>query len=191
MNFHPFYRRDIKVNEASLNKEDLKRLFSIIQTRLDKAVDIQIVNTNPDLFNDFEAAKEEIRRAFVMYYSTNKKMGDTVSGYDTPDLDSSTFPEQLANLFLSTKSTFEIHAGFAPRNWIELLIDFRRSRVSIDFITLPSNPTENGTAVNICGLEEPWVIETYDKLREFSMPDRTTAYTFTGAGSTTRSSLPS
>jgi hypothetical protein len=154
MNFHPFYRRDIKVNAASLGKEDLKRLFSIVQAQLDKAVDIQIANTDPNLFNDFDAVKQEIRRVFVVYYSINKKMGDAVSGYGIPDFDSGAFPEQIETLFLSTKSTFEIHANFAPRNTIELFIDFKRTRLSIDFISMPSNPTVNGTVVNIAGLED-------------------------------------
>jgi hypothetical protein len=167
MIFNPFYRRDIKVNEACLNKEDLKRLFSIVETQLGKAVKIQIETSNPDSSQDFESYKLEVNRVFVIHYNIRKKLGDEFSGYGIPNFDSSDFPERLESIYLSTRSTFEIVAKYAPRNHIEIFLDFKRARLAVDFISLPSNPTENGSIINIVGLEENWVIETYNKLKEF------------------------
>jgi hypothetical protein len=167
MNFSPFYRRDIKINEACLNNDDLKRLFSIIEIQSKKAVDIQIQSSNPDLFQDFEAAKEEIKNALIIHFNIRKKLGDEFSGFGTPNFDSSEFPERLESIFLSTKTSFENIAKFPPRNHIEMFLDFKRSRLSIDFVSMPSNPTENGSVVNVIGLEELWVIETYGKIKEF------------------------
>src|SRR5688572_25503898 len=104
MNFYPFYRRDIKIHQACLNKVDLKRLFSIVQAQLDKAVDIQIEKTNPDLFKDFEAVKQEIRHTMIIFYSITKAVEDAFSGYINPNFEASVFPERIETIFISTKS---------------------------------------------------------------------------------------
>ena len=73
MDFHPAYRRDVKINQASLDRANLRRLFAIVQAQLEKAVAIQIATYNPDLFDDFEAFKQEVVRAFIISYTINKK----------------------------------------------------------------------------------------------------------------------
>ena len=48
-----------------------------------------------------------------------------------------------------------------------LLLLFEKPTLKIDVRTLPSNPTENRSVINICGRDEDWLIATTNRIQEF------------------------
>lgn len=52
----------------------------------------------------------------------------------------------------------------------------------MDLITLPSNPTENRSIINVAGNDEAWVIATTEKIKEFFAKKRATRPVIHGSG---------
>lgn len=120
------------------------------------------------LFGSQENLKEELQRVFRVGYEITDTRKNTISGYGQISTDLPSFPRDISSLYISNTTLFRAATnGRMPRNAIDLFIDFSRPSMAINLINLPSNPTNNGSIVNVYGIDEDWVISTHQSLKEF------------------------
>ncbi len=166
MSGHPYFQRQIQVSSAQLSRNDIERLFHIVESQLKKSVTIQIdsFQGDADKKDEFSA---RVREVFLISYRVNKPDGDSYAGNGVPDFSGDSFPEDVQSIYINTRIPFEARANFPPNNFMNIFLDFKRPSLAIDFLTMPSNPTANGSEITIEGDSESWVIETYHKINEF------------------------
>jgi hypothetical protein len=161
------YRRDIRIANVVLSQGDLEELFLVIASRTKDAISLQVQSENPTLFENEEQIVREVTNCMRISHVVRDTKANSITGYDVPDLQGHDFPDDIQSIFISTRETFQAIATRSPRNYVEAFISFVRTPVALNFIYMPSNPTENGSIINVYGYNEGWVVSTFQKLKEF------------------------
>jgi len=162
----PQYRRDIFPRNLVLSASDLHDFSELIFKINEKAINLEIssiVKSNPE---DEEKNKETIKSLMKVEYNYTSSNGNSVQGLGVQNNDKE-FPEHLKSFFISNASYAKAVAGQKPKNTVEVFIVFEKPSLKIDLITLPSNPTENNSIINVDGRDEDWVITTAEKINKF------------------------
>lgn len=107
-----------------------------------------------------------MKGCFQINYITHDKKDNDIIGISRPDFYSRVF-KKISAIYLSNSEIFESFATRTPRNHINMFIDFKRSPLSINLYTIPSNPTDNGSVANIYGYEEDYLAAFFARLEEF------------------------
>jgi hypothetical protein len=93
---------------------------------------------------------------------------DFIEGTDIPHLGRSELDAPLRSICISNTDIFSKAArGIKPQNCVDLYLDFKHPPLAIDFYNMPSNPTANGSVVNVYGFNEDWVNSTHKQLQDF------------------------
>lgn len=162
------YRRDIRIENVVLDRTDIVNLMSLVQSKTNDAQELQFATENEALFESREKLEEEVRRVFRINYNIHDFKDNMLSGYDVINLDTGGIPENIKSVYISNINAFKTAAsGRLPRNGVDIFVDFKRPSMAINFLNMPSNPTDNKSVANVFGLDEDWVISTHQKLREF------------------------
>ena len=166
------FTRDYTIRAVSLDEQDLGELFDLLAGKMAEAREIEIAaaieNQDGEEPIPRDVLEERADRGFQISYSIrdpSSRLG--ISGTGKPDLNSANVGNELGSFYLSTGERFKKNFAVLPRNCVDIFIDFKRTPMAINFLNLPSNPTENGSCLNVYGDNEQWVIATHQVLVEF------------------------
>jgi hypothetical protein len=110
----------------------------------------------------------EVQRFLRVSYRIAVTEVDSIEGTDVPHLGRSELDAPLRSIYISNTEIFSKAArGIKPQNCVDLFLDFKHPSLAIDFYNMPSNPTANGSLVNVYGFNEDWVNSTHKQLQDF------------------------
>ncbi|MEZ6012199.1 MAG: hypothetical protein R3C08_10070 [Hyphomonas sp.] len=163
----PLFRRDLKPTNFVLSADDLSEFFELLQEINSRAKTIELSKLNLEQFENMEDATERVRQFVTLEYIYRAHNGDSVQGLGAPDTQERMFPDDLLSIYVSNASFAERSINVRPLNTVEVFLDFKRPSLKIDLNSLPSNPTENDSIINVVGRDEDWVISSADKIATF------------------------
>lgn len=178
----PVYRRDLKPSNLVLSAADLKEFCELLVEVNEKAKEIEYRWLNLSNFESAEKAKERVNELMPIEYHYAAGNGDSMQGLGIPKTDERTFPDDLRSLFVSNAAYAEEAIKARPMNTVEVFLCFDKPSLNIDLQTLPSNPTENRSGINVAGRDEDWVISTAQKIEEFFKKRKTMRPIIHGSG---------
>ncbi|MEP3048653.1 MAG: hypothetical protein ABJL55_15055 [Roseibium sp.] len=161
------FRRDLFPSNVVLSADDLREFCELLKEANERAKDIEFQNLSIDKFESPEQARERVDEFVRLEYRYVAMNGDSMNGLDIPRTNERTFPDDLLSLFVSNASYTERAIETRPLNTVESFIDFEKPSLKIDLQTLPSNPTNNRSVINVVGQDEDWVISTADRIERF------------------------
>ncbi|MEM5472775.1 hypothetical protein WNZ14_13665 [Hoeflea sp. AS60] len=163
----PLYRRDLKPTNLVLSAEDLKEFCELLVEVNEKAKEIEYSRLDLSTFDSPEHAKSRVNELVPIEYNYVAGNGDSMQGLGIPKTDERAFPDDLRSLFASNAAYAERAINLRPLNTVEVFLCFEKPSLKIDLQTLPSNPTENRSVINVAGRDEGWVISTAQKIDDF------------------------
>lgn len=167
LNRVPQYRRDLFPTNVVLSAEDLAALYDMLIDVHERAKNIEFNNLDKSKFESADHARSRLNELVQLEYSYVGANGDSVRGVTVPRVDDRNFPEELSTFFVSNASFSRRTINQEPLNVVDIFLSFTKPSLKLDFNTLPSNPTENRSVINVFGRDEDWVISTTNRLQEF------------------------
>ncbi|MCR8723078.1 hypothetical protein [Frigidibacter sp. ROC022] len=163
----PLYRRVLKPSNLVLSADDLKEFCELLVEVNEKAKEIEYSRLDLTTFKSPEQATARVNDLVCIEYNYVAGNGDAMQGLGIPKTDERAFPDDLQSLFASNAAYAERAINLRPLNTVEVLLGFEKPSLKIDLQTLPSNPTENRSIINVAGRDEDWVISTAQKIDGF------------------------
>lgn len=161
------YRRDINPTNLVLSADDLKEFCELLVEVNEKAKQIEYNALDITTFDTPEHAKTRVNELMPIEYEYVAGNGNRTRGLGIPKTAERAFPDDLVSLFASNSSFAQKAINHRPMNTVDAFICFEKPSLQIDLQTLPSNPTENRSVINVAGREEDWVIWTAQKIDDF------------------------
>lgn len=161
------FRRDIFPSKIVLSAEDLSELSQLVSEANERAKKIEYANLNLEGFDSPEHALKRVNEFMPVEYNYRAKSGDVFIGLGIPKTHDHSFPEELQSFFVSNASYAQRTIKLSPLNSVDIFLGFKKPSLKIDFQTMPSNPTENSSVINVYGRDEDWVISTANRINEF------------------------
>lgn len=153
---------------ASFDKEDLRRLISILQERLNAAAELDVARfkklEQPD--ENYEKNKDFIRDGFLVRLTITGFNGDELFGLATDVLASPNFPKAVRSFYINSSINLKAVHGYIVYNFVEVFFDFGRPAI-FDFNFMPSGSTPNESNVRVQGLDATWVNGVFHELQGF------------------------
>jgi len=178
----PLYRRDINPTNLVLSASDLFEFSELIFEINKRAIKLEIDGANMDNFDSAADAKKRIRELMQIDYHYMVENGDSVEGLGLPKTDDYLFPDKLKSFYISNSGYAKRTVDQRPMNTIDAFLGFETPSLKIDLITLPSNPTENRSVINVNGRNEDWVISSTERINDFFEKRRTIRPAIHGSG---------
>jgi hypothetical protein len=163
----PQYRRDIFPKNIVLSAQDLVELCGIVGDANERAKNIEFNNLDISTFSDPEQARNRVDDLIRLEHNYIAANGDSVQELGLPKVEERAFPDELRSFFVSNASYTRRAINVQPLNVVDVFLSFIKPSLKIDLQTLPSNPTENKSVVNVYGRDEDWVISTTSRLQDF------------------------
>lgn len=163
----PQYRRDIFPKNIVMSAQDLLELCGIVDDANERAKKIEFNNLDLSKFDGPEQARHRVEELIRLEYNYIVANGDSVQGLGLPKVEDRTFPEELRTFFVSNSSYTRRAINVQPLNVVDIFFSFIKPSLKIDLQSLPSNPTENKSVINIYGRDEDWVISTTSRIQDF------------------------
>ena len=162
------YKLTRKINSFAVGKEELKRLYLILQERSNAAGDLEIANYKQEKQTDEEYAANKLR----IKESTRLKL--TITSNDGKELygniedvfESVAFPEQIKSVYVNSELLLKTHYNYTPRNSFELLLDFSKPDL-FDLSFMPSSATPNNSNIKVQGRDTTWVHGVFSEFNDF------------------------
>jgi hypothetical protein len=178
----PLYRRDLKPSNLVLSAEDLREFCELLVEVNEKAKEIEYGKLDLSNFDSPDHAKARVNELIPIEYNYIAGNGDSMQGLGIPNVDERAFPDDLRSIFVSNAAYAERAMNLRPLNTVEVFIGFDKPSLKIDLQTLPSNPTENRSVINVAGRDEDWVISTASKIENFFKKRRAARPIIHGSG---------
>jgi hypothetical protein len=163
----PLYRRDLKPTNLVLSANDLKEFCELLVEVNEKAKEIEYSKLDLSTFESPSVARARVNEMVPIEYNYVAGNGDLMQGLGIPKTDERAFPDDLQSLFASNAAYADRAINIRPINTVEVYLSFEKPSLKIDLETMPSNPTENRSIINVAGRDEDWVISTAQKIDEF------------------------
>ncbi|MBS9718504.1 hypothetical protein ACFFUT_09175 [Pseudohalocynthiibacter aestuariivivens] len=179
----PRYSRDVNPTNLVLSSNDLKEFCELMIEFNEGAKKLEFDRIDKTQFASEQEAWDRICDLLPIEYNYFAANGDSVTGIGLPDVDGRAFPEELTSFFVSNSAYARRAVNESPLNQVEAFIAFDKPPLKLDLLTLPSNPTENRSVININGTDEAWVIATTEKINEFFRTRAVTRPVIHGSGS--------
>lgn len=175
----PQFHRDIFPANVVLSANDLCELSRLVGKVNDSALSLEIAAIEQSI-DDKGEREQNIKNLMKVEYILRATNGDTIQGWGVPILDD--FFERLSSFFISNSSYANRVVNSDPLNSVNAFLSFSAPSLKMDLITLPSNPTENRSVINVVGRDENWVRATAEKLEEFFENRKTLRPVIHGSG---------
>lgn len=163
----PEYRRDLNPNNLVLSADDLKEFCQVLADANSKARELEYRALVLGPSDTSDEARERIDRLMPIEYRYAARNGDSVQGLGLPRTEERQFPDDLSTFFASNSSYAQRTINNRPMNVVDAFLSFEKPSLKLDFYTMPSNPTDNRSIINVAGRDEDWVISTTQKIDEF------------------------
>jgi hypothetical protein len=178
----PQYRRDLFPTNVALSANDLREFCELLGEANERAKELEFNRLDVSTFESPEQARQRVNELIPIEYNYTAQNGDSVQGLGVPKTDERTFPDDLKSLFVSNASFTQRAINIRPLNTVEAFLSFEKPPLKIDLQSLPSNPTENRSVVNISGRDEDWVISTTERIQHFFKRRKTARPIIHGSG---------
>lgn len=175
----PQFQRDIYPTNVVLSAEDLCGISKIIKEANKEALQIELGAVDQDA-DDKVTKEQNIKDLMKVEYALRAPNGNTIQGLELPSIED--FSDKLSSFFISSSMYAKKVVNSYPLNYVDAFFSFSTPSLKLDLITLPSNPTENRSVINIVGRDESWVRATADKLEEFFENKKTHRPVIHGSG---------
>lgn len=166
------YRRDLFPANLVLSAEDLREFCELIEEANERAKELEYGKLDLSGFESPAQARQRVNEVMPIEYNYKGQNGDSMQGLGVPNTNERSFPEDLQSLFVSNATLAQRAMNYRPLNTLEAFLGFEKPPLKIDLQTLPSNPTDNRSVINVAGRDEAWVIATAQKIEEFFKPRR-------------------
>lgn len=163
----PQYRRDLHPTNLVLSAADINEFCELVAEANERAKDLEYAKLDLSTFESPEEAHQRVNEMMPIDYNYTAGNGDFLQGLGMPKTDERTFPDDLQSIFVSNAAFAQRAINIRPLNTVEVFLGFEKPTLKIDLETLPSNPTENSSVVNVAGRDEDWVISTAQKIEDF------------------------
>lgn len=153
---------------SSLDREDLRRLFKILQERLNAAADLEVANFKKFDQTDVEYEKNKgiLREGYQLRPTIIGQDGLELFGSADQVLASPNFPDSVRSAYVNSGIFLKVTQNFSARNSVEFYLDFSRPGV-FDFTLMPSSRTPNGSNMTVQGADPMWVNGLSLELQKF------------------------
>lgn len=165
--FKPQFRRDIFPRNHVFSAQDLSDLYKLVADLNEKSKEIEFSNLELGPDDDAVKLKSAVHEVVQVECSIKTSSGDNATAIGGKILDSSDFYDEIQTFFISNSTYANKIRSINIANGIDIFLDFRKPTLKIDLRTLPSNPTENGSVINIYGSDEGWVATAEGRIRSF------------------------
>lgn len=161
-------RQTMDVSSLSLDKEDLRRFFDILQERINSAADIEVglFQKNEQTDEQFEDNKQTLRESFQLKITISGKGGEELWGSIEDVFGSANFPEQVKSLYVDSESTLRYVHNFYPHNSFKIFLDFNKPKI-FDLSLMPSHETPNESNIEVKGYDATWVNGVFSEIKKF------------------------
>lgn len=152
---------------CSVDKEDLRKLASLLEEHAKAAAELEIPHFTPaaDDEDDLRRRQDALRQAFDLTVAVSGTDGRELVGTVSQVFDSPNFPERVKTFYLASDVTLRA-LNYQPRNAFRLYLDFERPAV-FDFRVLPGLPTPNGSNLEVEGYDSPWANGVFNEITRF------------------------
>lgn len=163
----PLYRRDLFPANLVLSAEDLREFCELVEEANERAKELEYGKLDLNGFESPAHALQRVNEMMPIEYNYTAQNGDSMQGLGVPNTSERNFPENLKSFFVSNATLAQRAINYRPLNTVEVFLGFEKPSLKIDLQTLPSNPTDNRSVINVAGRDEDWVIATAQKIEDF------------------------
>lgn len=163
----PQFQRDVFPKNNVLSADELREFCELLMEANERAKIIEYDNFDLTTFDSEEEAQKRVNEMVPLEYNYTATNGNSVKGHGIPKTNGQSFPEDLKTFFISNASYAQNAINVRPLNTVEVFLAFEKPSLKMDFETLPSNPTENKSVINVSGRDEDWVISTAERIQSF------------------------
>jgi len=151
-----------------VGKDDLNKLFQILQERCHAAGEIEVANFKKmDQADEiFEQNKNIIKQGFDLKLTVTSLDGQELWGGINEIFDSPNFPDQIKSVYVNSEIPLRVPHNYYPRNSIEVLLDFSKPGL-FNLSLLPSQETPNASNIVVQGYESTWVHGVFSEFSDF------------------------
>ncbi len=157
-----------KINSFSANKENLLKLFKILQDRSYAAGDIEVTHFKQMNQSDeeYEKNKETLKDAFELKLTVMSTDGQELWGSISDIFDSPNFPDDIKSIYVASDTALQVTYNWPTRNSFKLFLDFTRPK-PLDLSFLPSQATPNESNITVEGYDATWVHGVFNEFNNF------------------------
>jgi len=169
------YSTKVPIPAFRIKREELKRLYGMIDSKQLEYRDKIVANLSKlpsETDQDFTARKQKVYGAFVTSVTATSLDDEMLHGNNSAFFESSTFPERLKSILISTRTVPQAVLNLVPLCNILVFLDFTRPPL-FDFGRLPTLPTPNESNFELSADDESWFAATKARLSQFFSDRRT------------------
>jgi len=157
-----------KISSFSVNKEDLQKLFQILQERSHAAAEIEVTNFNQGKQSEEEFLnnKKILREGFNLKPTIVSTDGKELWGYFQDIFESPNFPDQTKSIYVNSEIPLKASYNYQPANSFELFLDFSKPDL-FNLSFLPSQATPNASNIVVQGYDATWTHGVFDEFNSF------------------------
>src|ERR1700677_2934740 len=157
-----------KISSFAVGKEELKKLYLILQERSNAAGDLEVANYKQEKQTDEEyvANKTKIKESSLLKLTVTGNDGKEIFGTIDDVFDSVVFPEQIKTAYVNSELLLKSNYKYTPRNSFELLLDFSKPDL-FDLSFVPSSATPNNSVLKVQGRDTTWVHGVFSEISDF------------------------
>lgn len=161
-------KRAVRIPSCRLSKDDLHRLYSILEKKASESVDIEI-RTLPRLpeqsEEDWGKMKDDFRDTFRLAVIVHSRNGEQVIGQSKDVLDDDQLPDHITAIAFDADNSFR-REGYIIPNRFSLFLDFTEPPWFGQY-----NPwdvsTPNGSLLDLICKERNWGIAIHNEVLDF------------------------
>jgi hypothetical protein len=157
-----------KIISFSGDKDNLNKLFQVLEERCHAAAEIEVNNFEqrdqpPDIY---EQNKKTIREGFELKITVTSLDGKELWGGVSDIFDSPNFPDQIKSIYVNSEIPLKTIHNYSPRNSFEIFIDFSKPEL-FNLSLMPSQETPNASNIIVHGLDATWVHGLFNEFCNF------------------------
>jgi len=166
-----------KISSFSVTKEDLYKLFLILQERSHAAGDIEVSNfkKGDQSDEDYEQNKKTIKEGFNLKPTIVSADGKELWGNFKDIFESPNFPDQIKSIYVNSEVPLKAVYNYNPANSFVLFLDFSKPDL-FNLSFLPSQATPNESNIAVQGYDATWTHGVFSEFNNFvkSYPSKMT-----------------
>ena len=161
-------RQRSEVASLSVDKEELRKLCSILEERSAAAAEIEINGLNREELglDKFDEVASTLRKSFKLQITVSGSDGEELYGTVEEVFNSPNFPDSIRSLYVDNEHVLKAIHNYTPANTFDLLLDFSKPAI-YDASLLPQQGTPNRSNYTVQGFDATWVNGLFGEIRKF------------------------
>lgn len=157
-----------KIFSFSASKEDLYKLFQVLEERSQAAGDIEVSNFKKLDQTDevFEENKKTLKEGFNLKPTIISSDGKELWGNYKDIFDSPNFPYEIKSIYVNSEIPLKARYNYNPANSFVLFLDFSKPDL-FNLSFLPSQATPNESNISVQGYDATWVHGVFNEFNSF------------------------